>query len=330
VVLVRQEKLAEAEALNREALAMRQKLLGPEHPDVADSLMRVAFVLRKQGKFAEAEARYRQELALLKKLHGKEHAEVARSLKDLAVVLADEKELVEAEALHREALASRKRLLGPDHADITDSLEQLAFVLSQQDKIAGAETVLREALAMGKRLDPQKPADAWSLNCLAGVMKKQGKLAETAALLREAAEQGDTEAQCSLAQMYARGEGVAKDTAAAAKWNGKAAEQYRKGAEGGDTEGLNDAAWLLATCPQAEVRDGRAAVTYAEKAVAATNRKQPFKLGTLAAAYAETGEFAKAAAIQKEAMTLLQDDQQKREFEGRLKLYEAQRPYREE
>ena len=41
--------------MHREALAMQRKLLGNEHPDVADSLDGLANVLQAQGKLAEAE-----------------------------------------------------------------------------------------------------------------------------------------------------------------------------------------------------------------------------------------------------------------------------------
>ena len=46
---------------------------------------------------------------------------------------------------------------------------------------------------------------------------------------------------------------------------------------------------------------------YAEKAVAATNRKDHAILDTLAAAYAEAGQFTNAISTQKEAIGLVQD-----------------------
>jgi hypothetical protein len=67
---------------------------------------------------------------------------------------------------------------------------------------------------------------------------------------------------------------------------------------------------------------------YAEKSVAATNRKIPWNLGTLAAAYAEVGQFEKAVSTQQEAIALLQTEEEKNDFRSRLKLYEAKAPYR--
>jgi len=56
----------------------------------------------------------------------------------------------------------------------------------------------------------------------------------------------------------------------------------------------NNLAWLLATAPQASARDGARAVRLATQACQSTGGKNPLFLYTLAAAYAETGEFSQA------------------------------------
>ena len=57
---------------------------------------------------------------------------------------------------------------------------------------------------------------------------------------------------------------------------------------------LNNLAWLLATASDDTIRDGEEAVRLAEKACEVTSRKAPRILGTLAAAYAEQGNFSRA------------------------------------
>ena len=65
---------------------------------------------------------------------------------------------------------------------------------------------------------------------------------------------------------------------------------------------LDELAWLLATYPDSELRDGAEAVRLAERACALTDRRVPALLATLAAAYAETGDFSRGIAAGEEAL----------------------------
>jgi len=91
---------------------------------------------------------------------------------------------------------------------------------------------------------------------------------------------------------------------------------------------LNDIAWTSATSDAVEIRNGTNALKFAEEAVAATHRTNAGFLDTLAAAYAETQQFDKAAAVQQEAIGLLQSEHEKKDYASRLQLYQAHKPYR--
>jgi phosphatidylglycerol---prolipoprotein diacylglyceryl transferase len=67
---------------------------------------------------------------------------------------------------------------------------------------------------------------------------------------------------------------------------------------------INRLAWIEATCPQASIRDGAAAVEHAQEACALTSSRNPEYLATLAAAQAETGDFSKAVETQRHALRL--------------------------
>jgi 4-amino-4-deoxy-L-arabinose transferase-like glycosyltransferase len=67
---------------------------------------------------------------------------------------------------------------------------------------------------------------------------------------------------------------------------------------------LNNLAWILATTSKSELRNGREAVQLAVRAVELTDGRRPRFIGTLAAAYAETGQFSKAVQIAQIARTL--------------------------
>ena len=94
---------------------------------------------------------------------------------------------------------------------------------------------------------------------------------------------------------------------------------------------FNNRAWLMATCPDARVRDGKRAVESANRACELNGSKSPFHLGTLAASYAEEGDFAKAVEWQTKAIELLilKDEKRKQDFQSRLELYKANKPCRD-
>jgi serine/threonine protein kinase/Tfp pilus assembly protein PilF len=175
-----------AEAMHRKALALRKKLLGSEHPDVARSLNNIAGVLKQQGKLAEAENLFREALAMHKKVEGSEHPDVASSLNNLAAVLEEEGKLQEAETLYRQALAMQTKLLGPESPNLATILNNLANTLQDEGKPVEAETLFRQGLAMQKKLLGSEHLEvARSLHRLALLLQPQGKLAEAESLMRQ-------------------------------------------------------------------------------------------------------------------------------------------------
>ncbi|SPE54963.1 putative Tetratricopeptide TPR_2 repeat protein [Verrucomicrobia bacterium] len=94
----------------------------------------------------------------------------------------------------------------------------------------------------------------------------------------------------------------------------------------------NDLAWLLATCPDAKLRDGNEAVRLAEHACSLSGYQKTILVGTLAAAYAEAGRFPDAVATAQRAVDLAsasgQTELAKRNREL-LERYKTGQPYHE-
>jgi len=95
---------------------------------------------------------------------------------------------------------------------------------------------------------------------------------------------------------------------------------------------MNDLAWMLATAPESILRDGMRALYLADRANKKRGGKDPLMLDTLAAAYAETGDFAKALECAHHALILAETSGKMDLVEGLKKeiiLYEAGKPLRE-
>ena len=97
--------------------------------------------------------------------------------------------------------------------------------------------------------------------------------------------------------------------------------------KGKDAKSKMGLAWILATCPMAELRDPDRAVTLAEDACKQSEWKNARALDTLAAACAGANDFANAIKHQTEAIKLADDDEMKESFQARLALYQSDKPY---
>jgi tetratricopeptide (TPR) repeat protein len=91
---------------------------------------------------------------------------------------------------------------------------------------------------------------------------------------------------------------------------------------------LNMLAWILATCPRDTVRNGQEAVTKARWANELSEWKNALFLDTLAASYAEVGAFAEAVEWAGKAVALAKNEEEQEEYQKRLALYRAHRPFR--
>jgi tetratricopeptide (TPR) repeat protein len=169
---------AAARPLLERALAIREKVLGPEHTDTAISLNNLASLLREQGDLAGARPLYERALVIYEKVLGPEHPHATSSLNNLALLLQYHGDLAGARPLHERALAIREKVLGPEHPRTATSLNNLANLLREQGDLVGARPLHERALAIRERvLGPEHPDTATSLNDLALLLKDQGDLA---------------------------------------------------------------------------------------------------------------------------------------------------------
>jgi CHAT domain-containing protein/tetratricopeptide (TPR) repeat protein len=182
-----QGRYAEAEALQKRALAIKEKRVGADKPTVAASLDNLASLYSEQGRYAEAKVLTTRAVAIYEKSLGKEHPSVAGALNNLGNLYLDDGKYADAEALLQRALAIDEKALGPEHHLVAALLTNLANAKTRQDGNADAELLLRRAAAIQeKALGPEPPELAVTLNTLGVLYLDQNKLADAEAPFKRA------------------------------------------------------------------------------------------------------------------------------------------------
>jgi protein O-mannosyl-transferase len=305
-------------------------------PDFADAHYNLALALADGGKSSEAIDHFEKALA--------RDPDFAAVHNHLGRLLARCGRPAEAAAHLRQALK-----IDPDSAHAHNNSGNL---LAAQGHIAEAIVHYQKAL----EIDPRFAEAHFNLGvALAG----RGHVDEAAAHYRQAlAAQPDlVDAHYNLGAILARrgqtGEAVAHFERAVAgnpdhvnaRYNlglllhqqGKTAEALRQWREAiqrqpNDAEILNQLAWTLATAPEASLRRGTEAIALARRANQLCNDREPIVLRTLAAAYAEAGQFAEAVQVAQRAVPLASargDAALVKSLQAQIGLYQAGSPYRE-
>jgi tetratricopeptide (TPR) repeat protein len=178
---------SQARPLFERALAIREKVLDPDHPQTAASLNSLALLLDAQGDLAGARPLFERALAIREKALGPEHPDTAVSLNNLARLFQNQGDLVGAQPLLERALAINEKALGPEHPLTATGLNNLADLLQAQGDLAGARALLERALAIRETaLGPEHPDTATSLSSLAGLLQARGDLAGARPLFERA------------------------------------------------------------------------------------------------------------------------------------------------
>ncbi|WP_062297547.1 tetratricopeptide repeat protein [Nostoc piscinale] len=176
-----------AEPLLQQALQIRMKVLGAEHPDTANSLNSLAVLYKSQGRYDEAEPLFKQALQIKMKVLGDKHPDTANSLNNLAFLYYSQGRYDEAEPLYNQALQIKMKVLGAEHPDTALTFNNLALLFTYKGRYDEAEPLYNQALQiMIKVLGGEHPDTATSLNNLAGLYKSQRMYDEAEPLLKQA------------------------------------------------------------------------------------------------------------------------------------------------
>jgi len=231
-------------------------------------------------------------------------------------------------------------------------LEALLLRIAILQKLDRTEEALADADRAAK-LQPDRPA---VLRIRAALYVAAGKVDQAIEQFEKVVEKDpkDVHGRLQLAMLYAAGNRSAKaveaytvlleqlpgqwmilrdraDALLAIGRHAPAITDYEKALKlnPSDSQMLNNLAWVLATSPDDEVRNGRRARKLAKKACELTDHQQAHILSTLAATYAEMGDFESAIKWSKKALEAADTEADKEALAKELESYQAGKPVRE-
>jgi tetratricopeptide (TPR) repeat protein len=284
-----------------EALAHDERAVELE-PESATAHYNLGGALREKGKLDESVAQFEKALEL--------QPNYSMAHYNLAEILGREGRVNEAIGHFERALEIR-----PDYADAHDSL---SFLLLREGRLDDGITHLRAALEI-------RPNSAEDHNNLASALREKGQAHEAIVHYERAVQLRPDYAKAhqSLGEIL-EDEGQVREAIA----------HYEKALEvqPNFADAWRSLAWVLATSPEASVRNGARAVSLAEHAQRLSDGNNPLFLATLAAAYAEARRFPEATETATRALDIATARRRTAlasRLRDELEVYNAGLPYRE-
>ena len=176
-----------ADTLVNEALRLRETALGMDDPQVAESLIQKAWLLREKGRDEDALPLVERALEIQRAAYGEKHPDINTTLYHLASIAEELGDTETAIERFREVLRLDEELLGPDHPKVPESMNNLAIALAMHGDYEEAEQLYRESLRLNREiLGADHPEVATSAANLSNLLFNTGNRDEGLALAEEA------------------------------------------------------------------------------------------------------------------------------------------------
>ena len=167
------------EGLQVQAVAMRRRVFGTEHPSTLTSMANLASTYWNQGWWAEAEKLFVQVMETSSRVLGEEHPSTLTSVAGLALTYRNQGRWTEAEKLNVQVMETRKRVLGEEHPSTLTSMSNLALTYQNQGRWTEAEKLNVQVMETRKRvLGEEHPDTLISMANLASTYQNQGRWTE--------------------------------------------------------------------------------------------------------------------------------------------------------
>lgn len=187
-VLLRQENDQEATIYLERALAVRQELFGPNHPQLGRLYALRALASQLSGDWESTEEWYYRALTAYRRIHGNAHPYVAQIIQNIGTFYADTG-FFQAEIMFQQAADVTEMLSGPWHPLRAASLTNFGRLRWMEGDYQASEDHLREALAIHDHLGAYATPDrGMCLYHLGRTLLAQNRHRDAERVLAEAAE----------------------------------------------------------------------------------------------------------------------------------------------
>jgi non-specific serine/threonine protein kinase/serine/threonine-protein kinase len=168
------------------ALALRQRLLGSDHPETQASTLALAQVLEQRGRYDDAVQLLSPIVDSLRRQRGPDDAATVDATANVGRLFRQQGKYAESEPLLLTALDSQQRTLGEDDPATLTTMNSLATTYFLQGKYAESEPLYRTVLDRRRRvLGAEHPSTVISMSNLAGLQRVRGRYDEAEQLYRE-------------------------------------------------------------------------------------------------------------------------------------------------
>ncbi len=179
----------EALSFGQKALEIRERVLGPEHPEVAANLHNIASIHRERDEYALAKELCERALSIQKRALGEEHPDIARALANLANVYGEMGDHAAALVIYENAARIQEQAMGPGHFELAKMLGNIGTLHYHMHAFDDALRVHQRALAISeKQLGEDHPDVATILSNIGITKNAMGQHEEAIALHRRVLE----------------------------------------------------------------------------------------------------------------------------------------------
>lgn len=187
LALARMGHLEEGRACEERAVALGEKVLGPDHLLMAAVHNNLGIVRYRMKDWPAAVEAYSRAVSIREKALGPNHPMLASSLNNLCGVRADTGDLEHAQPACERALAIWQTVVGPDHPELAQTIGNLAAVLDHKGDWPRSRALFEQVLAIfEKAYGADHPDVTETLNHLGHVVLELGDAARSASLYQRA------------------------------------------------------------------------------------------------------------------------------------------------